>query len=180
MKIPKERAIFFHRSLYSLLSKHPIDALYKEVTSSPVSRGGRVMHACMLLPSRTWRFCLHFLFLDLYLKLQSLCSSFSAQAFSQNLSEVIVGKDDMDHAGQGTNNQSQSAVAKQLSPIREIHSPEQHPAALGQLWDFYWILLLVKIQRQQLHMLPLFSEWARIKGAALKQTICVPHLSGYL
>lgn len=138
------------------------------------------MCVCMLLPSRIWGFCLHFLFLDLYLKLQSLCSSFSTQALSQNLSKVIVGKDDMDHAGQGTE-QSEPKFWGQTALTNQGDSQSRAAScSSGQLWDFYCILLLVKIQQQQLHVLPLFSEWARIKGATLKQAMCVPHLSGYL
>lgn len=74
--------------------------------------------------------------------------------------------------------------AKVLGPNSSHHQGDSQSRAAsfcsGQLWDFYWILLLVKIQQQQFHMLPLFSEWARIKGATLKQAMCVHRLSGYL
>lgn len=115
------------------------------------------------------------------LKLQSPCLSFSTQALSQKLSKVIVGKDDMEHSGQGTEQPEPKCWGQTVLTNKRGFQPRaafcSSGSALGFLPD---LLLLAKNQQQQLHMLPLFSEWARIKGEVLKQAMCVPRLSCYL
>lgn len=80
----------------------------------------------------------------------------------------------MEHSGQRTEQPEpkcwgQTALTNQRG-FQPRAASWSSGSALGFLPD---LLLLAKIQQQQLHMLPLFSEWARIKGEVLKRAMCV-------
>lgn len=181
VKIPNESAVFVHRtwSLYSLLSKNPIDLLYKEVTS-PVSLCCRVVRACLLLHSKTQILAAPPAFFFIYEDYRALarCLTVSTRVVSQKSAEVLVVKDK--HVSCWTRAEqpelqgwSQTALAdRRDSQPRAVCRVSG--SALGFLPDLL-LLRQVKIQQWHLSMLLLCSEWARIKDKALKQS-CVPPL----